>query len=126
MPSIEATVRTARASRYLVQFCQHAMAMGGTRGHLPGLHRRGAPGHGEVQAHAEWSDTHGVVTFTPGGQCNLDADADTLTVRIDANDGQALQRIQDIITRDLDRFSHREPLTVDWHTPQPPGERPNR
>jgi hypothetical protein len=119
MPTSQATVRTDRASRYLVQFCKHATAMGGT-----GRHRRiqlpGMPVHPEVEARADCSDTHGVITFTPGGRCTIEADATTLTVRIEATDEQALQRIQDIISRDLGRFSQRDPLTLTWHGSEPP------
>ena len=116
MLTIEATVHTERATRYLAQFCKHATAMGGASGHGPRLHRHGTPADATLQAHAEWSQTHGIITFTPGGRCTMDADANTLTVSIEATDEQALRRIQDIVTRDLARFSNRDPLTVDWHT----------
>jgi hypothetical protein len=117
MPTIEAKVRTERASRYLVQFCQHAAALGGAGGHRPRPHSPGAPGHGPVRVRADWSDTHGVVTFPPGARCTVDADANTLTVRVEAADEQALQRIRDIVTGDLGRFSRRDPLTVEWYQP---------
>jgi hypothetical protein len=117
MPSIEARIRTDGASRYLVQFCRHAAAMGGTGDHRPRPHPPGIPAHPEVPAHVDWSETHGVVTFSPEGRCTVDADATTLTVRVEATDEEALHRIQGIVTRDLDRFSHRDPLTVDWHRP---------
>jgi hypothetical protein len=121
MPSIEARIPTGRAGRYLAQLCQHAEAMGGAGGHRPRPHRDRSA-HQDTHARAEWSDTHGVITFTPGGKCTVDADAGTLTVRIDAADDQALQRIQDIVGRDLDRFSGREPLTVTWRRPGSTGE----
>jgi hypothetical protein len=116
VPSIEARIPTGRASRYLVQLCQHAAAMGGGHGprvHGPRVHQD-TPVRQGAHASAEWTDTHGVIGFTPGGRCTVDAGADTLTVRIDAADDQALQRIQDIVGRDLDRFSGREPLAVAW------------
>jgi hypothetical protein len=134
MPSVEARIRTDRASRYLVQFCRHAAAMGGngeqaaaihgTGEHGPGPHPPGGPAQ-HAAAHADWSDTHGVVTFAPGGRCTIDADDAALTVRVEATDEQTLLRIQDIVTRDLGRFSHRDPLTVDWHRPPAAGERPS-
>lgn len=116
MPSIEARIPTGRASRYLVQLCQHAAAIGGGGGHGPRPHPDG-PARQGAHASAEWTDTHGVIAFAPGGQCTVDAGADTLTIRIDAADDQALQRIQDIVGRDLDRFSGREPLAVAWRRP---------
>ena len=118
MPTIQATVHTERAARDLAQFCKHATAMGGAGGHRPRLHLHGTAAHGTMQAHAEWSETHGVITFTPGGRCTMDADATTLTVSIEAIDEQALGRIQEIVTRDLARFSSRDPLTVDWRPPR--------
>jgi hypothetical protein len=75
-----------------------------------------------MHARAEWSDTHGVVSFTPGGQCTIDADDEVLTVRINADDEQALQRIQDVIGRDLARHGRRESLTVTWRRPETTGE----
>jgi hypothetical protein len=118
MPTVEAQIDTERPSRYLVQFCKHAAAMGGRgHGHGPRVHLGGPLARGEVQVQAEWSDTRGTVTFTPWGQCTLQADANTLTVRIEASNKEELGRIKDIITRDFARFSQRDPLTVTWHHP---------
>jgi hypothetical protein len=142
MPTVEAEVRTERASRYLVQFCRHAAGMGAGRSlHARrhggsergaaehgavepgaaehGVVERGAAEHDELRARADWTDTHGVVTFTPGGVCTMDADATTLTIRVHAGDELSLRRIQGIVTRDLDRFSSREPLTVAWRPAEP-------
>lgn len=117
MLTTEAQIDTERPSRYLVQFCKHAAAMGGG-GHGPRVHPGGPLARDDVRVQAEWSDTHGTVTFTPWGHCTLQADADTLTVRIEATDEENLQQIQDIITRDFDRFSRRDPLTVNWRQPE--------
>jgi hypothetical protein len=113
MPTLRAQIQTEQASRYLVQFCKHAAAMGNGR-HGPRMHLRGGMASGEVRVAAEWSDTSGTVTFTPWGRCTLDADAGTLTLCIDAADQAGLTQIRDIITRDLRRFSSRDPLTVTW------------
>ena len=113
MPVVEARIDTDRPSRYLVQFCKHAAAMAGG-GHTARLHLRGGgAGHG-VQVAAQWSDTHGTVTFTPWGVCTLTADAGLLTVRIDAASDDGLARIRDIVSRDLERFTRRNPVTVAW------------
>ena len=107
MPTSETVLRTERPQRYLVQLCRHAAAMGKTGGghgpHTPDLH-----------VDAEYSESHGVVTFAPWGQATLDADESTLTVRVEAADEEALQRIQEIVTRDLERFGRRDQLTVTW------------
>lgn len=112
----KAQIETERPSRYLVQFCKHAAAMGGsTGGHGPRVHLGGMLARSEVQVRAEWSDTHGTVTFTPWGQCTLQANVNTLSLCVEATDAENLRRIQDIVTRDLDRFSRRDPLMVSWH-----------
>src|SRR4051812_16483831 len=121
MPTVEVQIDTERPSRYLIQFCKHAASMA-ARGHGPRVHLGGPLARGEVHVQAEWSDTRGTVTFTPWGQCTLQADTNTLTVRIEAGDEEKLRQIQDIITRDFARFSQRDPLTVNWHQPDKTGE----
>jgi hypothetical protein len=125
MPILQAQIPTERASRYLVQFCKHAAAMGRRGGHTPRM-RLHAPIAREVQVAAEWSDTSGTVTFTPWGRCTLTAHNGALTLRIDATDEDAAARIRDIITRDFERFSHRDPVTVTWHRSDTPGAAPFR
>jgi hypothetical protein len=119
MPILHAEVRTERASRYLVQFCKHAAAMG-DGGHTPRMHPHTTLARREVQVTADWSDTNGTVTFTPWGRCTLAADGDTLTLRIDSADEHGLSQIRDVIERDLQRFSRRDPLTVTWQRPETP------
>ena len=92
----EARVETANASRYLVQLCRHATKMGDRR-------VRGV----------EFTDTHGTLDLS-WGRCTLDADADTLTVRVEAGAEKDLRTIQDIVAADLRRFGHRDDLTVTW------------
>lgn len=122
MPVLEARIETERASRYLVQFCKHAAALGGG-GHTPRMHQHGAMTHREVQVDAEWSDARGTVAFTPWGRCTLTADPHTLTLRIEATGEDGLHQIRDVITRDLERFSRRDPLTVTWRRPETPTPR---
>jgi hypothetical protein len=124
MPILQAQIPTERAGRYLVQFCRHASAMGGAHTHR--MHRNGTTLPREVQVTAEWSDVSGVVTFTPWGRCTLTADAGTLTLRIDAPDEDGLAQIRDIVTRDFERFSLRDPMTVTWQRSETPGALPPR
>lgn len=120
MPILQAHIRTERARRYLVQFCKHAAAMGGG-GHTPRIHLHTTMARREVQVAAEWSETSGIVTFTPWGQCTLAADVGTLRLRIDAADEDGLAQIRDVIARDFERFSRRDPVTVIWQRPETPG-----
>jgi hypothetical protein len=115
MLTAEARIDTERACRYLTQLCKHAAAMGGAQSHRPRVHLRGAIGRREVHVQADWTDNRGTLTFTPWGQCTLAADATVLTVRIEASDEDNLQRIRDVITRDLERFGRRDQLAVNWH-----------
>jgi len=112
----EAHIETDRPGRYLAQICKHAAAMGEGDHRARMHHGRGSEAH-ELDVRAEWSDTRGAVTFTPGGTCSLTADGTTLTLRIEAEDAESLRRIQDTLARDLDRFGRRDALTVSWqHT----------
>lgn len=113
MPILIAEVQTDRPSRYLVQLCKHAAAMG-TGGHTSRMHLHTTMARSEVQVAAEWSESSGIVTFTPWGQATLTADDKTLTVRIDSPDEDGLAQIRSVITRNLKRFSRRNPLVVTW------------
>ena len=118
MVTSEARIATDRPERYLAQFCKHAAGMGGG-GHA----RMHQPDHdpvADVDVDAEWSDAHGLVTFSPWGTCTLTADETTLTLRIQARDEEDLRRIEGIVTRDLDRFGRRDGLAVSWHPPYDP------
>lgn len=68
----------------------------------------------DVTILADWSETTGTITFTPWGRCDLTATTDTLIARIDASDATHLEKIQTIIGNDLERMSHRNPLSVNW------------
>jgi hypothetical protein len=120
MPIAEAHVPTERASRYLVQLCRHL-------GHMSRLrHQRPAgPGGQSSPAvrHVDWSDTTGTIRFAQG-TCTLLATDDALTVRVDADDEDALRRLQDGIIRRLNTIARRDHLTVHWQRsdtePTPP------
>lgn len=125
MPALSARIDTDRGSRYLTQFCKHAAAMG-AGGHGPRMHLSAILERRQVQVSAEWTDTSGTVTFTPWGRCTLSAGESALDIRIDAADEQGLAQIRDVITRDLERFSRREPLTVAWTEPDEADDGPFR
>jgi hypothetical protein len=113
VPIVEAHIETDRPSRYLQQFCKHAAAMG-TDHNGAHRHTRHSPGPRTVRVDADWSETRGVVTFTPWGRCTITTDGATLTVRIEADDEDDLKSIQDVVSNDFDRFGRRDGLQVTW------------
>ena len=122
MPTVEAHIPTDRASRYLIQLCQHSSQMPGMR-HRPPTGRRAGHLPPAVQ-HANWSDTAGTIRFAQG-QCTLSATSDTLTVRLNADDQDALRQLQDGVARRLETIGRRDDLTIHWrHTDAAPGARP--
>ncbi|MEU4237117.1 DUF2218 domain-containing protein [Actinoplanes sp. NPDC026619] len=118
MPTSYARIPTDRAGRYLVQFCRHAAAIG-SGGHTPRMHLAASPARRPVEVTADWTDTAGTVVFTGWGQCTLTADNKALALRIDAVDDDGLAQIRDVIDRDLERFSRRDPLPVVWQGADP-------
>jgi hypothetical protein len=115
VPIAEARIDTDRPSRYLVQFCKHAAAMGSGRGHQLRAHAEGVSATGRPTIRAEWSDTSGTVTFDPWGTCHLRAGDTELLVRVQATSDDNLERIEEIVTADLGRFSRQE-LSIGWHS----------
>jgi len=75
--------------------------------------------------HVEWSETRGTVNFG-WGQCTMEASAGTLTLRAEAADQENLQRVQDIVARDIERFGKRDHLTVMWNRPGEPAPPPSK
>lgn len=115
MLSAEAHIPTEAPSRYLTQLCSHASSMNSQSHKLARLHKGGP----QVQ-NVEWTDTDGTLTLSIG-RCILHAGAGTLTVRVEAADAQGLQQLQELISRDLERFGKRRQLTVTWRQPETTG-----
>lgn len=113
----EARIETDRPERYLAQICKHAAAMS-DGGHRARMHSGDHSQSEEPDVHAEWSDAQGTVTFTPWGSCAITAAGNLLTLRIEATGKEDLERIQDILSRDLNRFGRRDRLVVNWHDVQ--------
>jgi len=93
MPSAQADIPTEWGSRYLGQLCAHFA-------HKPEL---------DVVR----QEDSGVIRF-PSGECSLSATADTLRLRLDCRDRMALDRLQEVIDKHLQRFAFRDPLVIDW------------
>jgi hypothetical protein len=105
----EARVETDRSSRYLVQLCRHVS--------------KAAHARAQMQAHVEWSDDRGVISFS-WGRCTLRADSGVLTLRAEAPDEENLRQIQQRVADRLQRFGRHDGLTVTWTPLQGAGELP--
>lgn len=104
MPRSEARVPTRRAERYLAQLCRHAEAMGehgsGARLRLQGVERSG----------------DGAVLRFDRGRCVVRAEPDALVLSVEAGDAESRRQVETLIAADIERFGHRDELTVTWHT----------
>jgi hypothetical protein len=76
---LEAQVQTERSSRYLVQRCRHV--------------HKATRVHPQLQAHVEWSDDRGVISFD-WGRCTLRGLPGVLTLRAEAPDEDAPRRAE--------------------------------
>lgn len=92
MHTIVTDIATNEASRYLQQLCKHF-------------------GH---RFEVTFTPTEGRVPF-PTGVCTLQADADILALRLDAENEAEAQRLSGVVVNHLQRFAFRAPLVVpDW------------
>ena len=117
MLTAQARVATERSSRYLVQLCRHVDAIA-----------RVQP---EMQAHVEWTDDRGVITFG-WGRCTLRAEPGVLILRAEAPDEEGLRQLEQRIADRLEQVGRRDRLMVTWAAPrggvgeQPPGAEQHR
>lgn len=86
-----ATTQTPQAARHLTQLCKHFQHR------LP----------------VTLEERQGHIAFGMG-TCDLQADDDTLTMRVSAPDEPTLRRLEDVVTRHLARFAFREPPEITW------------
>lgn len=83
-------VETTKASRYLKALCNH-------------FNRK---------VTAEYNDNHGTVQFG-FGYCEMDADDNTLSIRIQADNDESFSRVKDVIASHLERFANNE-FHLEW------------
>lgn len=96
MPTANASVPTANAAKYIQQLCKHW----------------------SHKLKVDLSDRKGVVTF-PAAVVALEAGADALTVTIEGEDSEEVERMKGVVSSHLDRFAFREaPLRFDWSGPK--------
>ena len=87
----EARVATAVPHRYLGQLCKHF----------------------EHKLPVTLAEAQGRIAF-PAGVCTLDAEAETLVLRVTASDEAALASLEDVVARHLERFAFRDKPEVRW------------
>ena len=86
-----AHVPTAESARYMKQLCRHF------------AHR----------VPAVFDENEGEVTFE-FGVCRLQAGPAELLLRANAPDPASLDRLEQVIGSHLERFAHRDGITVEW------------
>lgn len=92
MTTLNASVPTPHASRYLQQLCKHW----------------------SHKFEVAFDPAHGTIAL-PFGPVTLDAGADALTIRAELNDGADPERAKSVIADHLGRFAFREgELVFDW------------
>ena len=109
----EARILTDRASRYLVQLCKHFANKGRHLTHRPRTHT--LPELRPDQIQVEWTDSDGTLRL-PWGQCTLRALPGALLVRVEADGQKNLERLEDLVSTHIGRFSRRDPLRVEWRS----------
>jgi hypothetical protein len=85
-------LKTANASSYLRKLCQHW-------------------GH---KFAVEFDDHKGTIAL-PHTNCTLEASTDTLTIRLDVEDGADATRMRQVVEEHLQRFGFREELIFEWN-----------
>jgi len=90
----EARIETPRAAVYMKQLCRHF------------AHK----------VDATFDDERGRITFA-AGVCRLEAAGGVLVLAADADDEEALRRVEDVVARHLERFAFRDDLEVAWGAP---------
>jgi hypothetical protein len=112
----EAKAETERSSRYLVQLCRHVDAVA-----------RAQP---QMQAHVEWSDDRGVLSFD-WRRCTARVVPGVLTLHVEDADEESLHELEQRVGGRLQQIGRRDHLTVTWtlpegvdeETPEPPARR---
>jgi uncharacterized protein len=93
---VSAHVPTPNASKYMQQLCKHW----------------------SHKLDVELSDEKGVVRF-PDAVVVLEAQPDDLSVTIDSQQQETVERMKGVVASHLDRFAFREaPLKFEWAAPE--------
>jgi hypothetical protein len=105
----EANLRTAQASELLAQLCRQF--------------RDRAAAHPEMGIEVEWSETRGDIDFG-WARCVLQASPDVLNLRVEADQADDLERLQELVTRHVERHSSSDQAAIVWTTSGEPAASP--
>ena len=114
MVASTARVATQRPTRYLKLLCEHFADEG----------RR----HSAQEFDVSFDDRQGFVDFAPvvSGTCRLDATKEeVLALEASGTDQAALERVQRIVAKHVQRFGRRDGLAVEWSPAAPASELPS-
>lgn len=64
--------------------------------------------------HVETTDNDYAFADFGFGTCTLRAHSDRLTINLESDNPTALERAQQALTRDIERFGRREGLSITW------------
>ena len=114
MPSAGAVVTTERASRYLVELCEHFSRLSRARRRLPARSRsRHATRGPSALELVEWTVLDGIIVFKHG-HVALHAYPDALELLADADTEGELHAFEFLVTAHLRRLRRCPPLVVRW------------
>ena len=103
MPTSDARVATERPTLYLTRLCEH----------FADERRR----HSDQEFEVAFDDGEGFIDFAPvvNGSCRLDArEEGALILSVSGIDHAALERVQRIVSKHVERFGRGDGLTVEW------------
>ena len=103
MVASSARVVTDRPTRYLKKVCEH----------FADVSRR----HSDQEFEVAFDDGEGFIDFAPvvNGSCRLNAtDGGVLVLDARGTDHAALERVQRIVAKHVERFGRGDGLTVEW------------
>ncbi len=92
----EATVGLDQPRRYMTQLCKHF----------------------EHRLQVAYEADRGSIVFG-SGLCLMEAGPDSLKLRVQTPDSEAVPQLQEVVARHLLRFAFRAPPEIVWSEPQP-------
>lgn len=110
MPTLQTTVTTHRAGRYLSQLCVHLEELD----QLAGRSHVMASSHpGDGVCSVERTQSHAVIEFAHG-RCELTASDDDLCITLTADDASSLENLRQMLTTRLVTIGRRDGLALIW------------